>query len=524
MILRKNLKNQSKLSAAKRWESLIIEEINNESLSNYNLPLLKGVKKYVEDKGGVFLLVDRPKFPNSNFSKNEKRIIFSTNNKRILKFLYNIRLIDKSFFIKLTRNNMNVNLLGCPNKKLRKNYLVNEDFENSFIRVENGYRLDAKKKGAIQNFKSIYLFGSSLVYSVGCENWQTLPLLLESRINNSEFQAFNRGVVGTDVINSCFAILDTQISRGDLIILYGLNPISEKEKIEIKKETNLLDLTEIFTHPHSYGNVFYDLNHLTPEGNKVVAKLIANELQNNFQKRIIITEDSFSVKENDIFLKVAQCRFRAALRYIDEAFPHYINILKSKYRPGNNGIAAMNCNPFTLGHKHLILTASKMVDTLYVFVVEEDKSFFKFKERFEMVKKGVNDIANVVVVGSGKYLVSSMTFPDYFTKEEGVNPDMNVSYDFEIFIYYIAPTLKLRTRFIGNEPFCMTTRIHHDRMKETLPPKGIAVIEIDRLENEFGPISASKVRALIKNKEFDKLSSFLPITTTDYLKKYDYLN
>jgi [citrate (pro-3S)-lyase] ligase len=524
MKLIRNLKNERKRSDRKKWTFLIEEEINKESISNYNVSILKGVKKYVEDKGGSFLLVDRPMFPTSNLSKNERRINFFRRNYGMMQLLYNIRFINKVFLIKLVRNRMNYNLIGTQNKKLRKNYLVNEDFENTFIKVVNGYRLDARKKECIQNYKSIYLFGSSLVYSVGCEDGQTLPSLLESRINNSEFQIFNRGVMGADVMDSCFAILDTQISKGDLVILYGLNPISEKEKVEIKKEINFLDLIEIFARPHSYGDVFYDKSHLTPEGNKVVAKLIAIEFKDNFKKRIVITDNSLSVKEKNIFHKVAQCRFRAALRYIDEAFPQYINNLKSKFRPGNNGIAAMNCNPFTLGHKYLILTASKMVDTLYVFVVEEDKSFFKFEQRFEMVKKGVNDIANVVVVRSGKYLVSSMTFPDYFTKEEGVNPDMDVSYDFEIFTYYIAPTLKLRTRFIGNEPFCKTTRAHHDIMKETLPPKGVAVIEIERLENEFGAISASKVRELIKNKEFDKLSSFLPITTIDSLRTYDYLN
>ena len=276
--------------------------------------------------------------------------------------------------------------------------------------------------------------------------------------------------------------------------------------------------------PHNFGNVFYDRTHLTPEGNKVIANFIATEIKANLKKGTTIAQNSFSNKEKSIFKKVKQCRNKAALRYIDEGFPHYINILKSQYKLGNNGIAAMNCNPFTLGHKYLISTASKMVDNLYIFVVEEDKSYFKFEQRFEMVKNGVKDIANVEVVKAGKYLVSSMTFPDYFKKEEKFNPIMDVSYDFEIFTSYIAPTLKLKNRFIATEPFCKTTRTQHEIMKETLPSNGISVIEIERLENEYGPISASKVRKLIKNKDFEKLGSFLPKTTIDVLIKYGHLN
>ncbi len=271
--------------------------------------------------------------------------------------------------------------------------------------------------------------------------------------------------------------------------------------------------------------MFFDSgSHLTPAGNIVVAKLIAQKIQDMLCNKESKTEISYSDEEKNIFNRFIQSRYRAALRHIDKSFPAYIEFLNSEYKSGNNGIAAMNCNPFTLGHKYLISTASKMVDNLYVFVLEEDKSMFPFKQRFEMVKEGVKDINNVIVVPTGKFVVSSMTFPDYFSKEDGFNPSMNVAYDFEIFVNYIAPVLELRNRFIGTEPFCKTTRTQHEIMQEILPPKGISVIEIERNENEFGPISAKKVRELIKNKDFDKLDLFLPKTTIDLLTRFGYLN
>ena len=82
------------------------------------------------------------------------------------------------------------------------------------------------------------------------------------------------------------------------------------------------------------------------------------------------------------------------------------------------GCIVMNCNPFTLGHRYLIEKAAKEVKWLYVFVVEEDRSFFGFQDRYDLVKHGVRDIKNVVVLPSGKLMISSLTFVDYFNKTE----------------------------------------------------------------------------------------------------------
>lgn len=76
----------------------------------------------------------------------------------------------------------------------------------------------------------------------------------------------------------------------------------------------------------------------------------------------------------------------------------------------------MNCNPFTLGHRYLIEEACSQVDILYVFVVEEDKSYFKFEDRIEMVRQGTKDLKQVQVLPSGKYIISKETFAQYFKK------------------------------------------------------------------------------------------------------------
>lgn len=54
------------------------------------------------------------------------------------------------------------------------------------------------------------------------------------------------------------------------------------------------------------------------------------------------------------------------------------------------------------------------VDHLYLFVVEEDKSFFPFRDRLELVKKGVEKFANVEVLPSGRLLSQPIRFRDIF--------------------------------------------------------------------------------------------------------------
>ena len=76
----------------------------------------------------------------------------------------------------------------------------------------------------------------------------------------------------------------------------------------------------------------------------------------------------------------------------------------------------MNCNPFTLGHRYLIETCAEKCDMLIVFVVQEDKSYFLFEDRLSLVQEGCSDLENVCVTGSGEFILSSLTFSEYFCK------------------------------------------------------------------------------------------------------------
>lgn len=181
------------------------------------------------------------------------------------------------------------------------------------------------------------------------------------------------------------------------------------------------------------------------------------------------------------------------------------------------GAIVMNCNPFTLGHEYLIRIASQMVDILYVFVVSEDRSAFSFKDRLKLVMDGTQEMQNVRVIPSGKFVLSVETFPEYFSKDENQSADIDTSKDLEIFGSVIAKELNINIRFVGEEPVDKVTQQYNNTMKRILPRYGIKVIEIPRVKRNEHVISASKVRKLWEQGELSKVKEYVPDCTYQYL-------
>ena len=193
----------------------------------------------------------------------------------------------------------------------------------------------------------------------------------------------------------------------------------------------------------------------------------------------------------------------------------------------------MNCNPFTKGHHYLVEQAAQKADIVYLIVVEEDRSLFPFKDRFEMVRRGVADIENVTVLSGDRYAVSSLTFPSYFTKEENL-AYAHTAMDAELFGRCIAPELGVSLRLVGEEPLSPVTAIYNEALLSRLPGKGIDVEVIPRKESGEAPISASRVRGLLvqlwekglwlesDGPEQRELKELLPVTTYEYVAQPDF--
>lgn len=179
------------------------------------------------------------------------------------------------------------------------------------------------------------------------------------------------------------------------------------------------------------------------------------------------------------------------------------------------GAVVCNCDPFTLGHRHLIEYAASHCDELYVFAVSEKGSMFSPEERLEMIRKGTADIANCHVFASDLYLISRATFPAYFIRDEENADLVKSDLDIELFCRRIAPALNISRRFAGEEPFSPVTRAYNERMKQLLPANGISFEEIPRLSE----ISAGKVRDLIKTGELEKIKEMVPDSTYEVIQR-----
>ncbi len=184
----------------------------------------------------------------------------------------------------------------------------------------------------------------------------------------------------------------------------------------------------------------------------------------------------------------------------------------------------MNCNPFTNGHRYLIEKAASENELVYLFVVQENLSVFPFEVRWELIKKGIAHLDNVVMIPGGDYIVSGKTFPHYFLKGVGEQDIANCQgkLDINIFCRYIAPVLGIKKRYVGTEKYCKTTAAYNDAMRELLPKSDIQFIEVDRkkeiVDSGEEYISASKIRDAIKHDTLDHCWHLLPEVTQDFFK------
>ena len=185
---------------------------------------------------------------------------------------------------------------------------------------------------------------------------------------------------------------------------------------------------------------------------------------------------------------------------------------------GTIGSIVMNANPFTLGHRFLVEKAAEKCDHVYVFVLSEDKSEFSFADRIRLVEEGTKDIVSVTVLPTGPYLISSATFPTYFLKERDKASEIQCMLDIEVFANYYAPAFNITKRFVGTEPISPMTNMYNEALLKSLPQKGIEVVEIPRTEKENSPISASRVRALMKEGKWDEIKLLVPEATFNHLK------
>lgn len=254
----------------------------------------------------------------------------------------------------------------------------------------------------------------------------------------------------------------------------------------------------------------------------IVGELIKEQIKRNRDHLFIYTKPEMAPHFQDLgFTQIADLKkYVSLLEWGGPNIHDYLGNIKirAEFKEKKDiGAVVVNCNPFTLGHQYLIEKAAKECEALYIIVVSEDKSLFSRETRVDLIKKGTIHLKNVQVIEGGDYVISSSTFPSYFTREEDL-AKVHSLLDVEIFCRYLVPTLGIKKRYVGEEPLCKVTNIYNDIMEKELPKREVSLYKIPRKEIDGEIISASLVRKKIKNEDWEGIKKLVPETTYDFLR------
>ena len=400
------------------------------------------------------------------------------------------------------------------------------DFESEHQHIINGRRVTIGQPAKYKN--TIYTHGACTFRGTGVEDQQTIASYLQAEVNKefpNSYRVVNSAIGrGSNIFDDFEYIKEQQYIEGDIVIVGGYGKMIQllTEKDFKKMKISRITTSQLFCQPHNHGTWFNDLVlHTNHNGNKAIANHIFASLDNMHILTKANPSDLSSRKPpmpKDTALLTKGEKIYGdnpdLLKYIDSLKPYKRGDEKSI-----NGSIVMNCNPFTLGHRYLIEYASSQVENLYIFVVEENRSYFTFDDRLDLVRKGTADLKNVIVLPSGNFIISATTFPGHFYKDNLKEAKIDCSNDLSVFAQYIAPALNIKIRFAGEEPLDPVTNQYNEGMKEILPQYGMEFRAIPRKEDDegIGVISASRVRRHFEKGELAEIKKIVPQTTFDYL-------
>ncbi len=366
-----------------------------------------------------------------------------------------------------------------------------KDYQSRYYNVTNGERYTDDQPEIFE--RSIYFFGPCYIYGLCVEDKNTVESYLQRRYcNNGEaVRVVNCGSYGMHIGYEYFSrIVVTQLKKGDIVV------ISQPQIV--MDDIDYLDLNSVLEKNHVGAEwLINESRHCNHKVNELYAEAIYESLEPFVLEKTVNLGEI--IEKDDNFIRFL---------YLDRYFSNFEFLSYKKI-----GSIVMNCNPFTFGHRYLIESALDKVDFLIIFVVEEDKSIFSFAERFNMVQEGTADMTHVMVVPSGPFILSQISFPEYFFKETSKEIIHHTEQDVLTFAEKIAPQLGIKYRFVGEEPEDKVTDLYNQAMKKILPQYGINLFEIPRKKQNGKYISASLVRKYLEENNKELLRELLPETT-----------
>lgn len=394
------------------------------------------------------------------------------------------------------------------------NVLVDRD--ETHLHIVNGIRKTIGNPKYAN--KTIHIYGPCVVYGLCVSDSKTISSYIQklyNENNENNIKVVNHGLsYGKDLLNDLLYMMATPVSSGDIVIWFSGFMNNEIEIL------------------HSYGINVYSLKNdvLTLHNwflnNPFHCNSVANKI---YSERICQIISASTINNSDINKQSLIEAEKLPLVYDSYALlksdelEDYISSLK-QYKINNNsvtkGCVVINANPCTRGHLHLIKEATKEVDHLYIFLVQEEMFHgYTYLDREIMLKQNIKGLNNITVLPGGSIFTSIVGFPEYFNRNSAkkIDPLMN----HKIFCEKIAPALDITVRFFGNEPEDNVTRQLNDTAETFLPKYGIKVKIKARLEFNNIPISAKDVRKYIKDRKYDKVKPLVIPATFKYLQNIE---
>lgn len=412
-------------------------------------------------------------------------------------------------------------LQKIPQVVKKGNTYSHEDAVGGLVNVVNGKRITLQPPEKSE--KRLHIYGRCGAFGYAVSDEQNLPNQIQKLIRKDNIEVINHGLWGGEdkyILHNFFNEI-VGFNEKDIVLFYMMHFDKRVQGLYEELGMHYMEITSKWHEFNEAKWCFYDKpGHMNAIGYRMAAEIIVDDLRKNkFGKKNVGSNVYKHLDANYLnrYLKSHKDN------QFEESVQEYIQGIVSETpvldNEKNIGSIVMNCNPFTNGHRYLIEYASKQVDRLYIFVVEEDRSFFKFADRFEMVKNGTSDLENVIVIPSGNFIISTLTFPEYFLKDYVKEKNFDVSLDLETFCSLIAKPLNIKVRFAGQEPFDPVTKNYNESMERILPKYGMRFVEIPRLkvQGREEQINATKVRCLIKEKNVKELKNYVPDSTLNII-------
>ncbi len=475
--------------------------------------LTEGLKAFAAAHPGVSVLCfNTPAFPKENLSLNERFILENAVGRTTI-----LNNLDKPIFALNKYFDSSEDILEVLSAPASYHDVGGvrrfADVSGRCVNTAGGHRVTQEQPQPYR--RTVFIIGGCRVFGVGSADGGTIASHLQKLFNTYEpgrqIKVENYGYYLAELSDA---------STGEELAILNALPVADGDIVlcdfTMPEGFAGVDMAACASRPHPFGEVFFDTQHYTADGNRLIAQKLFEKMEqlDFFELRPAAMGGGVKGKAQDVDYPLDMESKRELVEYK--------RILKEFYDSMFGvtiGAIVVNCNPFTLGHRYLVETAAKNCDHLIIFVVQEDQSIFPFDDRLRLVDEGTADLKNVTVIPSGRFIISSLTFSEYFNKAELQDRAVDSSMDVTLFAREIAPCLHISVRFVGEEPFDKVTRQYNDAMRAILPRHGIAFVEIPRKEWDGKPISASRVRTLLEERNFDQIAKIVPPATLAYLKE-----